>query len=276
MQKSGNHQLEVLAVHAFEDNYIWLIHDGTSGIVVDPGDPDAVIRVLDERRLHLAAILVTHHHGDHIAGIPSLAARFRCDVFGPAKEDIAGLTHKVKANDVIRIAQAGLELHVLEIPGHTLGHLAYHCEQRQWLFPGDTLFAAGCGRLFEGSSDQMHRSLQKLMALPDTTQVFCAHEYTLSNLAFALEADPENPDIPHRLLVEKAKRRQGLPTIPTTIGWERRTNPFVRASEASVVRNIVLRRRPANIEPPAIFAALRSWKDEFRSHPNPTPDIAYE
>lgn len=259
------HAPRVVAIPAFEDNYIWLIHDGKCGVVVDPGDAGAVIDVLRKTGLQLAGILVTHHHGDHTGGIAHLAHVFQCEVIGPKGEDIAGLTRRVDAGDAVALPGLGPGVTVLDVPGHTRGHIAYYCAQFGWLFPGDTLFAAGCGRLFEGTHAQMFRSLSRLAALPDDTQVFCAHEYTLSNLAFALEADPSNPALVARVRAEQAKRSMGLPTVPTTIAIEKLTNPFLRTSDPDIVRTLGMRRHIDARDPVAVFAGLRDWKDEFRA-----------
>jgi hydroxyacylglutathione hydrolase len=258
------HAPKVLAIPAFEDNYIWLIHDGKHGVVVDPGDAEPVIEVLRATGLHLSGILITHHHGDHTGGIQRLAGLYGCAVIGPKGEDIAGLTRRVDAGDAVALPGLGLQFTVLDVPGHTRGHVAYYCAQFRWLFPGDTLFAAGCGRLFEGTHEQMFQSLSRLAALPDDTRVFCAHEYTLNNLAFALAADPHNPALIERVGVEEAKRRDGLPTIPTTIAIEKRTNPFLRTSDPDIVRTLAMRRHIEAQDPVAVFAGLRDWKDVFR------------
>jgi hydroxyacylglutathione hydrolase len=255
---------EVVAIPAFEDNYIWLVHNGENCIVVDPGDAEAVINALDKQNLRLSGILITHHHGDHTGGIPHLVDLFDCPVIGPKEENIPGLTQRVDSSDSITPGALGIKFAVLDVPGHTKGHVAYYCPELQWLFAGDTLFAAGCGRLFEGTHEQMYQSLSKLAALPDTTQVFCAHEYTLSNLSFALEVDPLNPALIERAHIEKAKREQGLPTIPTSIAIEKLTNPFLRTSDQNIAKRLGTCRQIIDDEPVAVFSGLRRWKDEFR------------
>jgi hydroxyacylglutathione hydrolase len=255
---------EVVAIPAFDDNYIWLIHNGKNGIVVDPGDAEAVIEVLGQHKLRLSGILITHHHADHTGGIPRLVELFGCAVIGPKGENIPGLTQRVDASDSIAPGDLGIEFAVLDVPGHTKGHIAYYCAEPGWLFPGDTLFAAGCGRLFEGTPEQMFQSLSTLAALPGTTQVFCAHEYTLSNLAFALEVDPFNPALIERVHIEKAKRAQGLSTIPTNIAIEKLTNPFLRTSNPDIAKRLGACRQMIDDEPVNVFSGLRRWKDEFR------------
>ncbi|HZX25997.1 MAG TPA: hydroxyacylglutathione hydrolase [Telluria sp.] len=255
----------VLALPAFTDNYVWLVHDGTHAVVVDPGDAAPVRAALERHGLTLTAILLTHHHADHVGGVSALTAAYGCPVYGPRAEAIAGTTAPLAEGDTVDLAQPALRLRVLEVPGHTRGHIAYLGESAPpWLFCGDTLFAAGCGRLFEGTPAQMQASLARLAGLPEDTLVFCAHEYTLSNLRFAVAAEPDNPDLPGRLEDARAARAAGQPTLPSTIGLERRTNPFLRADQPGVRRTL----EAAGLAEPgasavAAFAALRSWKDRF-------------
>lgn len=256
--------LEVVAIPAFEDNYLWLIHDGTHAAVVDPGAAAPVLAELQARRLSLAAILLTHHHADHVGGVDELLDRFRIPVFGPRGEKIAGVTHPVGEGDVVALPAPALNLTVLDVPGHTRGHIAYFCSEQQWLFCGDTLFAGGCGRLFEGTPEQMISSLAKLENLPDSTQVFCAHEYTLANLRFAAEVEPENTSLIARIQQEQAKRAQGRPTVPSTIGLEKATNPFLRFREPSIAARLIAGGHISNREPIEVFAALRQWKNSYR------------
>jgi hydroxyacylglutathione hydrolase len=259
-----NKPLSVLAVPAFADNYLWLVHDGVHAAVVDPGDAAPIIAALDAHKLSLAAILLTHHHADHVGGVPSLLQRFKVPVFGPRSEAIEHITNPLAEGDQAEIPELGLRLSVLDVPGHTSGHIAYVAPQQGWLFCGDTLFAGGCGRLFEGSPAQMTASLAKLAALPDATQVFCAHEYTLSNLRFAREVEPENKALDARIRSEQAKRDQGQPTVPSSIGLEKLTNPFLRYTEPAIVDRLISAGRLDVREPIATFAALRLWKNSFK------------
>lgn len=256
--------LQVLAIPAFEDNYLWLIHDGISAAVVDPGQAAPVVAALNAHQLSLVAILLTHHHADHVGGVAELTSRFDVPVYGPGNEKIQGISFAVHQGNTVTLAALSLELSVLNVPGHTSGHIAYHAEKYHWLFCGDTLFAGGCGRLFEGTPTQMMESLAKLAALPDQTQVYCAHEYTVSNLRFALEVEPDNLALRQRMLDEQEKRRHGKPTIPSTIGIEKQTNPFLRCREPAIVQRLINEHRVKSSEPIAVFTALREWKNHYR------------
>ncbi|MFC3457631.1 hydroxyacylglutathione hydrolase [Massilia haematophila] len=263
---ASHNDLSVLTVPAFKDNYLWLIHDGTHAAVVDPGDSGPILDALATHGLTLTAILLTHHHADHTGGVPELLARFPVPVYGPRNDRIAAVTHPLAEGDRVTLAQPGLELDVLDVPGHTLGHIAYvrRTPGRHWLFCGDTLFAGGCGRLFEGAPEQMAASLEKLASLPEDTQVYCAHEYTLSNLRFAEAVEPDNQALALRMRDESAKRAVEVPTVPSSIGLERRTNPFLRYREAAIVRELVKAGRLAEgATPVQAFAALREWKNVF-------------
>ena len=263
-QPSG--PLRVLAIPAFKDNYLWLVHDGVHATVVDPGDARPVIEALDTHHLTLASILLTHHHADHIGGVPALLARFDVPVFGPRCDGIAVVSVPLGEGDTVNVPQLGLCLRVLDVPGHTSGHIAYvrATPGAQWLFCGDTLFAGGCGRLFEGTPAQMAHSLAKLASLPASTELYCAHEYTLSNLRFAQAAEPGNADIGARIAAESAKRARGVPTIPSTIGLELLTNPFLRYQEPAIATTLIeAGRLPQGTDPAATFAALREWKNAF-------------
>jgi hydroxyacylglutathione hydrolase len=257
--------LTVLAVPAFKDNYLWLIHDGQHAAAVDPGDAGPILEALADHKLALTAILLTHHHADHIGGVPQLLARFPVPVFGPRNDGIEGLTQPLLNGDLVAVPGLDLELEVLDVPGHTSGHIAYVRRTGQhWVFCGDTLFAGGCGRLFEGTPEQMTVSLAKLSALPEDTLVYCAHEYTLSNLSFARAVDPNNPALKLRLADESAKRDAGLPTVPSTIGLEKATNPFLRYKEGAIVGSLERAGKLApGADPVQAFAALREWKNHF-------------
>ncbi|WP_256082075.1 hydroxyacylglutathione hydrolase [Massilia sp. YIM B04103] len=260
-----NSALQVLTVPAFNDNYLWLIHDGQHAAVVDPGDALPVQAALAAHGLTLSAILLTHHHADHIGGVSQLLQHGSVPVFGPRHDGIAAVTQALGDGDVITVPGLDLRLRILDVPGHTKGHIAYVREGVEpWLFCGDTLFAAGCGRLFEGTPAQMAASLDKLAALPDATLVYCAHEYTLSNLRFACAAEPENAVLRDRVVSDNRKREHGVPTVPSTIGLEKATNPFLRYREPAIASQLhsagKLARGAAPLE---VFAALREWKNHF-------------
>lgn len=231
------HPIQIIAIPAFEDNYIWLMHNGTHAIVVDPGDATPVISTLKLLKLELDSILITHHHHDHIGGVTTLSAMYPdAQTYAPKNEQYAFKHQAVGEPDVISNKSLGIELAVLDLPGHTLGHIAYHIntEQQKWLFCGDTLFGAGCGRLFEGTAEQMFNSLQKLAALPTDTKVYCTHEYTLTNIAFAMTLEPNNQALAHRQQETIKLRNQHIPSLPSTIGLELATNPFLRCDSIEV------------------------------------------
>lgn len=261
--------LSVLTVPAFNDNYLWLIHDGVHAAVVDPGDAHAIEAALRAHRLVLTAILLTHHHADHTGGVPALLQQYAVPVFGPAHDGIAAVTQPLAEGDTVDVPGLALRLSVLDVPGHTRGHIAYVREAGEhgaepWLFCGDTLFAGGCGRLFEGTPAQMAASLDKLAALPSDTKVYCAHEYTLSNLRFAQAVEPGNMVLQARIDADSGKRSRGEPTVPSTIGLERNTNPFLRYAEPQIAAQLVAAGKLQGGEMPvAVFAALRQWKNTF-------------
>jgi hydroxyacylglutathione hydrolase len=250
--------VQISAIPAFKDNYIWLLDDGKRAAVVDPGDPGPVVAHLESTGLQLQAILVTHHHADHQGGVSDLLARWPATVFGPAAESIAGCSHPLRGGE--RIDVLGEPFAVMAVPGHTLGHLAYYAPGR--LFCGDTLFGAGCGRLFEGTAAQMHASLEALAALPAETLVYCAHEYTEANLRFALAVEPGNPRLRERVARVAALREAGLASVPSTLADELATNPFLR-SRAPDVMAAAARRGAAGGSPVETFAAIRAWRNGF-------------
>ena len=254
--------MNLLALPAFADNYIWMLHDGARAVVVDPGDAAPVVDALERLQLQLAGILVTHHHGDHTGGVDALRSRLQGPVYGPAHERIPAPYSALEEGDAVQLL--GLNFQVLDVPGHTAGHIAYVEDKvaSPLLFCGDTLFSAGCGRLFEGTPAQMHQSLRKLAALPDSTQVCCTHEYTLSNLRFAAAVEPKSVAIQQHQLQCGNLRSQGLPTLPSSMGLERQINPFLRCGEAAVVRSAQAQ-GAASDSPVDVLAALRAWKNHF-------------
>lgn len=253
--------IEIIPIPAFEDNYIWLIRNQAFAAVVDPGDADPVMEYLQQHGLRLSAILITHHHGDHCGGAEELRVHFGCPVYGPRRERITATTQTVGEKDIVTLPELGATFHVIDVPGHTLGHVAYYGLNS--LFCGDALFACGCGRLFEGTPEQMQSSLAKLAALPDETRVFCAHEYTLDNIRFARIADPGNAALQEREERERKTRAQGLPTLPSSIALEKSTNPFLRWSDPCLIAAASKFAGHSLTRPADVFAAIRQWKDKL-------------
>jgi hydroxyacylglutathione hydrolase len=252
---------EVIPVRAFNDNYIWTVRDATHAVVVDPGDAQPVAAYLKTHGLQLAAILITHHHADHIGGVDALTSGRHIPVYGPHDPRIPQATQCLRENEKITLPHFDIDLNVLEVPGHTSTHIAYHGDGL--LFCGDTLFAAGCGRLFEGTPAQMHQSLSKFMRLPDDTKVYCTHEYTLSNIKFARAADPDNQALMDWEARARALREVDQVTVPTTIALEKATNPFVRCTMPGVIATASQRAGKSLTDPVSVLAEIREWKNKF-------------
>ena len=250
--------LEISFIPAFRDNYIWLLVRGERAVVVDPGDAEPVAGHLRKHGLVLEAILITHHHGDHQGGVEALAARWQPAVFGPASESITGCNRPLCGGERITVLDETFD--VMAVPGHTLGHLAYVMTGAA--FVGDTLFGAGCGRLFEGPPEQMVASLRRLTQLPAATRLYCAHEYTAANLEFAAAVEPANGAIVRRRARVAELRARGAATVPLDLAEERETNPFIRCTRPEVIR-AAQARNPGASDPVAVFAAIREWKNEF-------------
>ena len=256
----------IIPLSAFSDNYIWLITNGADAIVVDPGQAAPVLNALNQRALKLTAILLTHHHQDHVGGVAELVSQTGAMVYGPAGEVLPLCDVALVEGDLVSDTGLQLFLSVLDVPGHTAGHIAYagHVAGQPVLFCGDTLFAAGCGRLFEGTPAQMDTSLAKLAALPVATAVYCAHEYTLSNMRWARAVEPDNQPLQVWQARAEQQRAEGQPTLPSSIGQELSCNPFLRARQASVAQAAASwAKRPLDT-PVEVFAALREWKNNFR------------
>ena len=254
-----------VAVHpipAFTDNYIWCLHDNANAIVVDPGDAEPVLAFIKAKGLTLSAVLITHHHRDHTGGIAKLVSAVPdLPVIGPRGNHIRGITKSVSQGDTVSLPVLKLSLQVMEVPGHTLDHIAFFGHGA--LFCGDTLFSAGCGRLFEGSPEQMYHSLNKLKRLSDSTKIYCTHEYTQANVKFAMAVEPNNVALNEYANWVVSIREQNLPTLPTNLKEQKNINPFLRAHELSV-KNAAEAYCENNLaDDVAVFAAVRRWKDEF-------------
>ena len=252
----------VHAVAAFEDNYIWLIQSALASrtIIVDPGDANPVIKTLIEKQLSPAAILITHHHHDHIGGIKALTEKFAIPVYGPANESISGINHPVSPGEIINID--GFEpISVMDTGGHTADHISYYSQNS--LFCGDTLFAGGCGRLLGGTAAQLHTSLNRIYQLPDNTAIYCAHEYTQANLRFALAVEPENTALQQRIDETNQLRAKYQATVPSLLSQEKATNPFLRCEQSSVWRAAEKKAGHVLHSPLEVFTVIRSWKDNF-------------
>lgn len=259
--------IQITALPAFSDNYIWLLQDATHRrcAVVDPGDSAPVLAWLAAHPgWQLTDILITHHHNDHTGGVLALKEHSGARVLGPALETIPGRDVALEDGQRVRIFE--LDWQVLHVPGHTAGHVALFAEdgEQPLLFCGDTLFSAGCGRLFEGTAAQMHASLQRLASLPASTRVYCTHEYTQSNLRFALTVEPDNPALQRRAAEVAELRERQLPTLPSTLALELATNPFLRVTETTIRAKSEAHAERPLASPSETFAVLRSWKDNFR------------
>lgn len=253
--------MKLTAIPAFRDNYVWARHDDTHAILVDPGEAAPILTWLTEHRIRPLAILVTHHHADHVGGILEITARHPVPVYGPANETIPGRSHPLMGGETLTFPELGASFQVIATPGHTRGHIVYFGAGT--LFCGDTLFSCGCGRLFEGTAEQMYTSLARIKALPANTQVCSAHEYTLANLDFALAVEPGNADLSERQKQALALRRQNLPTLPVTLASELACNPFLRCEEPDVVVAVAQQCGSAATPGPTTFAALRAWRDTW-------------
>ena len=256
--------MNIQSIKAYSDNYIWLITTNEGNLVIDPGEAAPVINYMHQHSLGLTDILITHHHYDHVGGVIELKKDIAGKVIGPQNDQIEGLDEHVIQGMVVK--SCGLKFNVIEIPGHTLDHIAYYLAdpQQPRLFCGDTLFSGGCGRVFEGTHEQMYQSLEKLKDLPDNTLVYSAHEYTLANLQFAKEVEVNNYYISEYIEVCQKKIELDLPTLPSSIAIEKKVNPFMRCSETSLRQSIsqaMLSSETASDS--EIFAYLREWKDSF-------------
>ena len=256
--------MNLIPLPAFDDNYLWLLHDGTKALVVDPGDAGPVLQALQQHGLQLETILVTHHHADHVGGVDALRNATGAKVWGPAFETIPEPVGRLAGGDSVQAM--GLQFQVLDVPGHTSGHIAYYCADMDGaplLFCGDTLFSGGCGRLFEGTPAQMLASLDALAKLPGNTRVCCTHEYTLSNLRFARAVEPGNQALQDYSQRCEALRAAQQPTLPSRIDTELAINPFLRTRQAAVMQAALQRDAQATDEV-AVFAAIRQWKNNFQ------------
>ncbi len=252
-----SNMLHIIPVPAFNDNYIWLLHNKKYAVVIDPGDAQPVIEMLEKNKLTLSSILITHHHDDHIGGVRYLLEYADAQVYAPQYEQYDFKHTKVAENDLIHLAEIDQSFRVMWLPGHTLGHIAYYNEE--FLFCGDTLFSAGCGRLFEGTPAQMFQSLQRLKQLNPATQVYCTHEYTAKNIAFALTLEPDNEALVARQAVVNQLRQQKLPSLPSSIALELQTNPFLRCDETTIWQNS----HAESKDELAVFTAIRALRNHY-------------
>lgn len=251
--------LTISPINAFSDNYIWLIKRGNQGFVVDPGEPGPVLAALKADGIELSGILITHHHFDHTGAVAALKDATGCAVWGPPDSPAGPYDHIVAEADSVTVL--GVDFSVLNVPGHTLDHIAYYSAAEQALFCGDTLFVGGCGRVFEGTAPQMRASLEKLSRLPADTLIFCAHEYTLANLRFARLVEPQNAELSDFLAACERKREQNEPTVPSRISDELSCNPFLRWHSPEIMKTLEASGRLIDDSPDGIFTAVREWKN---------------
>ena len=252
--------LSVEPIKAYTDNYIWLVSTNEGSIVVDPGESEEIINLIDSNKIDLKGVLITHHHYDHTNGLLDLTNKMNLEVYGPEK--IEGINNIVNESD--KFSLIGINFEVIEIPGHTLDHLAFYSSNNRdpILFCGDTLFAGGCGRVFEGTFEQMFESLKKISNYPKETKIFCGHEYTLSNLKFALEVDKDNKQLADEYINVKKLISSDIPSLPTNLNKELKVNPFLRCNEINI-KNKVIEKFDIIDDELQIFTALRKWKDNF-------------
>lgn len=258
--------MEITALPAFSDNYIWVLRQHDRVAVVDPGEAAPVLDYLQQTGGTLCAILITHRHADHIGGVSELLQHFQVPVYGPAAEQakITMLTHLLRDGDKLSLPELGAEFTVLDVGGHTLGHIAYFDAAAKAVFCGDTLFAGGCGRIFEGTPEQMYASLSKLAALPADTKVYCAHEYTQSNMKFALAVEPGNAALQQRSSIVTKLRAANTSTVPSTLADELATNPFLRWDAPEVIQAARSFSGDSTLQDPVgVFTAIRAWKNVF-------------
>ena len=255
---------EIFPIRALSDNYVWILVEGEQAIIVDPGEAKPVLETFNKLKLDLKGIIITHHHFDHTGGIQELKDHFNCDVFGPGGGHIQGISNPLNDNEEFDLL--GKKFIALATPGHTLDQLAYYSDEacsEPILFCGDTLFSAGCGRIFEGTPMQMHKSISRFAVLPLNTSVYCGHEYTESNLNFAVEVEPNNQDIIDRLDEVKSLRKNNQVTLPSTIDLELKTNPFMRCDQENVIQAAKDYSSGSGESPAEILETIRDWKDNF-------------
>ena len=255
---------EIFPIRALSDNYVWILVEGEQAIIVDPGEAKPVLETFNELKLDLKGIIITHHHFDHTGGIQELKDQFNCDVFGPGGGHIQGISNPLNDNEEFDLL--GKKFIALATPGHTLDQLAYYSEEacsEPILFCGDTLFSAGCGRIFEGTPLQMHESISRFSILPENTKVYCGHEYTQSNLAFAITVEPDNQFIKNKIKEVNNLRESDKETLPSDIGSELKINPFMRCEEKTVIDAATNYSGNQLKEPHEVLGVIRDWKDNF-------------